>query len=72
MTLEQALQGYAEAIELLAERVRHLEAADAVIVIVKATTGDPATGRSGQFVVNTFDNTLKAYGDGGWRQIAMW
>lgn len=41
-------------------------------VIVKATTGDPASGSNGQICVNTEDENVKIYGGGDWRQIATW
>jgi hypothetical protein len=36
--------------------------------LVKGTTGDP-TGVEGLCVRNTFDNTVKVYGDGAWIQL---
>lgn len=38
----------------------------------KSTTGDPATGIEGEICINTFDNNVKIYADGSWRQIAAW
>lgn len=38
----------------------------------KSTTGNPATGIEGEICINTFDNNVKIYADGGWRQIATW
>jgi hypothetical protein len=38
----------------------------------KATTGNPASGIEGQICINTFDNNVKIYAEGGWRQIASW
>jgi hypothetical protein len=40
------------------------------IIETKTTTGDPAAGHEGRMVINTFDNTVKIYADGGWRTIA--
>jgi hypothetical protein len=40
--------------------------------ITKSTTGNPATGLEGQICINTFDNNVKIYADGGWREIASW
>ncbi len=47
---------------------------DAVMgaTIVKTTTGDPGVGDSGVLCINTFDNTLKVYAEGAWRQIITW
>jgi hypothetical protein len=39
------------------------------IIETKTTTGDP-TGHEGRIVINTVDNTVKIYADGGWRTIA--
>ena len=41
-------------------------------VTIKTDTGDPASGESGEICVNAFDNTLKIYADGAWRQVATW
>jgi hypothetical protein len=38
----------------------------------KSTTGNPATGIEGEICINTFDNNVKIYAEGGWRQIAAW
>ena len=38
----------------------------------KATTGNPASGIEGEICINTFDNNVKIYAEGGWRQIASW
>jgi hypothetical protein len=38
----------------------------------KATTGNPASGIEGQICINTFDNNVKIYAEGSWRQIASW
>lgn len=40
-------------------------------IIVKATTGDP-TVVGPKFCINTYDNNVKVYADGGWRQLATW
>jgi hypothetical protein len=40
-----------------------------VLPYTKTDTGDP-TGVEGMFVINTFDNTFKAYADGAWRTLA--
>jgi hypothetical protein len=37
----------------------------------KDTTGDP-TGEEGMIYFNTFDNKIKMYADGAWRQLATW
>lgn len=39
---------------------------------IKGTTGDPASPAEGQLQINTFDNAIKIYADGGWRTIATW
>lgn len=46
--------------------------ANVVAVITKGTTGDPASGYEGQMVINTFDNTLKCWAEGAWRQLVTW
>ena len=40
-------------------------------VVTKETTGD-GTGAEGLMQINTYDNTLKVYAEGAWRQIASW
>jgi len=60
----------ASALAKLGERVKELEAFNSVVFEIKATTGDPAPKGNYHFVINTFDNTLKCYADGGWRTLA--
>lgn len=36
----------------------------------KTDTGDPGTPAEGMIVINTFDNNVKMYADGGWRTLA--
>lgn len=57
-------------VKSLEERVETLESLEFVTITIKATTGDPATGYTGQIIVNTFDNTIKGWGDSGWRTMA--
>jgi hypothetical protein len=62
----------AKASSNLHEKIQNLEAKDNAIFEVKTTTGDP-TGRGNfHFVINTFDNTVKVYGDEGWRTLVSW
>ena len=37
----------------------------------KTTTGDP-TAREGLIYINTFDNKIRMYADGSWRDLATW
>jgi len=39
--------------------------------IVKTDTGDPS-GYDGLVCINEYDNTIKMYGDGGWRSLGSW
>ena len=39
---------------------------------VKTTTGDPAAPADGWMYVNTFDNEIRVYADGEWRELATW
>ena len=41
-------------------------------IVTKADTGDPGSAVEGLICINTYDNTLKIYADGGWRQLATW
>jgi len=41
-------------------------------ISVKTTTGNPTDTVQGMMVINTFDNTLRMYADGGWRTLATW
>jgi len=41
-------------------------------IIRKTTTGDPSQVHEGLMCINTNDNTVKIYADGGWRQLASW
>jgi hypothetical protein len=38
----------------------------------KTTTGDSASVHEGKFQINTFDNNVKIYAEGAWRQLATW
>ena len=38
--------------------------------VIKTDTGQTATPHEGMIEINTFDDTLKMYADGGWRDIA--
>jgi len=59
-----------ERIKSLEERIGILESLEFMTVTIKTDTGDPATGYTGQVVVNTFDNTVKGWADSGWRTFA--
>ncbi len=48
-----------------------LFASGALTMPVKATTGDPATGE-GKIYANTYDNKVRCYADGAWRDLATW
>ena len=43
-----------------------------IVLPVKTTTGDPASPAEGQLIVNTFDNKIRVYADGAWRDLATW
>ncbi len=41
--------------------------------IIKPTTGHPASPlKTGVIEINTFDNRIFMYADGGWREMAAW
>jgi hypothetical protein len=40
-------------------------------VQIKGTTGDP-TGHEGKMCINTYDNNLRVYAEGGWRHLVTW
>lgn len=56
----------------LENRVKQLESLETFNVTIKTTTGDPATGVTGNIVVNTVDNNIKAWADSAWRSLASW
>jgi len=62
----------ASSIQRLARRVESLEAADSISIVIKSTTGNPATGKTGDILINTFDNKVKMYAEAGWREMATW
>jgi len=66
------VEGLIEKIKSMSKRIDELEALDQVTISVKTTTGNPATGVTGQFSINTFDNKAYIYADGDWREIASW
>ena len=39
---------------------------------VKTTTGDPSSPKSGDTYTNEFDNKIRTYADGAWRDLATW
>ena len=41
-------------------------------IVVKTTTGNPANPFEGQVYINTFDNAMRAFADGAWRDLATW
>jgi hypothetical protein len=43
-----------------------------LILPVKTTTGDPASPVEGQIYVNTYDNKVRVYADGAWRDLSTW
>ena len=69
---EELLQDLQNQIEALKSRLNTLEGNTTIDLRIKTTTGDYASGVSGNFVINTFDNTYKAYADGGWRTLVSW
>jgi len=42
-----------------------------ILPATKANTGDPS-GVEGAIYINTYDNKIKMYADGAWRQLATW
>ena len=54
------------------KRISVLERSDSFSVIQKSTTGNPATGKLGEILINTFDNKAFIYADSDWREIASW
>lgn len=46
---------------------------DSIMLLpVKTTTGDPGSPVEGQIYVNTYDNKIRVYADGAWRDLATW
>ena len=43
-----------------------------ILSSIKSTTGDPASPVEGMIYINTFDNKIKMYAEGAWRQLATW
>ena len=54
------------------KRLINLETAVQLQLSFKETTGVPATPFEGMFVINSFDNNIRVYADGGWRTLASW
>jgi hypothetical protein len=68
----EPLDKLASTIDLIEGRVRQLERAETVNVIIKTTTGNPAAGLTGNLLINTFDNKAFIWADTGWREIGTW
>ena len=43
-----------------------------LVLPVKTTTGNPSSPAEGQCYVNTFDNAVRVYADGAWRDLVTW
>ena len=43
-----------------------------LVLPVKTDTGDPASPVEGQIYVNTYDDKVRVYADGAWRDLATW
>jgi hypothetical protein len=56
---------------LTAAKVTAPSGAFVVLESVKTSAGDPA-GQEGMLVINTIDNAVRIYADGGWRTLATW
>lgn len=41
-------------------------------VIIKTDTGDPSQVHEGLLEINTYDNKVKMYADGAWRELGTW
>ena len=54
------------------KRINNLETSSHIQLSTKITTGDSATVYEGMLVINTFDNNIKMYADGGWRTLGTW
>ena len=54
------------------KRLNNLESSAHIQLSTKITTGDLATAYEGMVVINTFDNNIKMYADGGWRALGTW
>jgi len=59
----------AKEIGTLKKKVSDLESREEITHLIKTTTGDPASGQSGLFVENTFDNNLRVYTEGLFRNV---
>jgi hypothetical protein len=70
--INRALELIQEALKRHDTRIKRLEANQTLTVIVKTTTGNPSDTGDGIMVINTVDNTVNLYADGGWRQLASW
>jgi hypothetical protein len=51
------------------EKIDRLQSLEFVTIVLKDTAGDPATGYTGQILINTNDNKIKIWGWAGWRQV---
>lgn len=59
-----------EKIKELEDRVNLLESQEHASV--RIVTADPATGYSGQIIINTTLNRIKGWAEGAWREMAAW
>lgn len=70
MENKEILEKMVESIKRLEKEVETLKSFENVTATIKTTAGDPVTGVTPQIVINTNDNTVKMWADGGWRTMA--
>ena len=54
------------------KRISQLESSSPFTLLKKSTTGNPATGRSGDILINTFDLKAFIWAEGAWRELTTW
>ena len=60
-------------IEEVKKNAKRSSGNQSIKVIVKSTTGHPSSPlNNGVIEINTFDNKIFMYADGGWREMALW
>ena len=67
---KEVLREMIDKIKKMEKEIETLKSFENVTATIKTTAGDPATGVTPQIVINTNDNTVKMWADGGWRTMA--
>ena len=70
--MEEIIQNLQDRITALEKQLIEIGSNQPPRIRKKITTGDFASGVTGDIQINEFDNTLKYYAEGAWRSAFTW